>query len=45
VRVELVTGDGVSVHAQLTRQACEELELREGQIVYIRPNRPLRAVA
>jgi sulfate transport system ATP-binding protein len=45
VRVELVTGDGLPVHAQLTRQECEELELREGQIVYIRPNRLLRAVA
>ena len=45
VRLELVTGDGVPIHAQVTRQAAEELELRDGQIVYLRPNRQLRAVA
>jgi len=45
VRLELVTGDGVPIHAQITREACDELELQEGQIVYIRPNRQLRAVA
>jgi sulfate/thiosulfate transport system ATP-binding protein len=45
VRLELVTGDGLPVHAQITREAVEHLELQEGQIVYIRPNRLLRAVA
>jgi len=45
VRLELVTGDGLPISAQITRQAAEELELRNGQIVYVRPNRLLRAVA
>lgn len=45
VRVELVTGDGVPIYAQITRQAAEELELRDGQIVYIRPSSRLQAVA
>src|SRR2546427_131379 len=35
VRVELVSGDGVQLWAQITRDTCEELELREGQIVYV----------
>jgi sulfate transport system ATP-binding protein len=36
VRVELALGDGKSVSAQLTRSEAEQLELREGEIVYIR---------
>jgi sulfate transport system ATP-binding protein len=36
VRVELVRGDGTRLHAQLTRDRCEELELERGQIVYVR---------
>jgi sulfate transport system ATP-binding protein len=38
VRVDLLTGDGVHLWAQLTRLQIEELELEEGQIVYVRPN-------
>jgi sulfate transport system ATP-binding protein len=37
VRVELVLGDGTEVWAQMTRGELERLELREGQIVYLRP--------
>ena len=37
VRVELVRADEEKVWAQLTRDQCEELELADGQIVYIRP--------
>lgn len=37
VRVELVLGDGTEVWAQLTRAELRNLELREGQIVYLRP--------
>jgi sulfate transport system ATP-binding protein len=36
VRVELVRADREKVWAQLTRDQCEELELAEGQIVYVR---------
>jgi sulfate transport system ATP-binding protein len=36
VRVELVRADGERVWAQLTRDRCEELELADGQIVYVR---------
>jgi len=36
VRVELVRGDREKVWAQLTRDQCEELELADGQIVYVR---------
>ena len=36
VRVELVRMDGEKVWAQVTRDRCEELELEEGQIIYIR---------
>jgi sulfate/thiosulfate transport system ATP-binding protein len=39
VRVELVAGDGEKSWAQLTRDRCEELELAERQIVYVRPAR------
>ena len=35
VRVELVRGDGTKLHAQITRDRCEELELDRGQIVYV----------
>jgi sulfate/thiosulfate transport system ATP-binding protein len=37
IRVEFALSDGEEVWAQLTRAEIEELELREGQIVYIRP--------
>ena len=39
VRVELVLDDGRHVSAQLTRDEVEELELRDGQIVFVRPRR------
>lgn len=37
VRVEFVLGDGTEVWAQLTRAELQRLELREGQIAYLRP--------
>jgi sulfate transport system ATP-binding protein len=37
VRVELILGDGTEVWAQLTRSELQRLELREGQIAYLRP--------
>jgi sulfate transport system ATP-binding protein len=36
VRVELLCADGEKMWAQLTRDRCEELELAQGQIVYVR---------
>jgi sulfate transport system ATP-binding protein len=36
VRVELLAPDGEKLWAQLTRDRCEELELAERQIVYVR---------
>jgi sulfate/thiosulfate transport system ATP-binding protein len=39
VRVELVCGDGEKLWAQVTRDACEQLELAQGQILWIRPER------
>jgi sulfate transport system ATP-binding protein len=38
IRVDLETGDGRHVWAQLTRTQLEQLELEEGQLVYVRPN-------
>jgi sulfate/thiosulfate transport system ATP-binding protein len=38
-RVDLVRDDGQQMHAQLTRDECEELELAPGDIVYIRTKR------
>jgi sulfate transport system ATP-binding protein len=37
IRVEFMLGDGTEVWAQLTRAELQKLELREGQIVYLRP--------
>ena len=37
VRVELVLSDGTEIWAQLTRAELQKLELREGQIAYLRP--------
>jgi sulfate transport system ATP-binding protein len=37
IRVEFVLGDGTEVWAHLTRAELQKLELREGQIVYLRP--------
>ena len=37
VRVELVLDDGESMWAQVSRNEAEELELEEGQIVFVRP--------
>jgi sulfate transport system ATP-binding protein len=39
VRVELVRADGEQLWAQITRDRCEELELEQGQIVYVRSAR------
>lgn len=39
VRAELVGDDGGPFAVQLTRDQAEELELEQGQIVYVRPNR------
>ncbi len=38
IRIELVLGDGTEVWAQLTRNELQRLELREGQIAYLRPS-------
>ncbi|MBK5219854.1 MAG: sulfate ABC transporter ATP-binding protein [Thermoleophilia bacterium] len=38
IRVEFVLGDGTEVWAQLTRGELQRLELREGQIAYLRPS-------
>jgi sulfate transport system ATP-binding protein len=45
VRVELVAGDGERLWAQVTRDACEELELAGGQIVYVRATRSASEVS
>jgi sulfate transport system ATP-binding protein len=45
IRVDLETGDGRHVWAQLTRPQIEELELEEGQLVYVRPSRRPRLAA
>jgi sulfate/thiosulfate transport system ATP-binding protein len=37
VRIELVLSDGTEVWAQLTRAELQRLELRQGQIAYLRP--------
>jgi sulfate transport system ATP-binding protein len=37
VRVELTLGDGEKLSVQLTREQVDELELDEGQIVFVRP--------
>ena len=37
IRVEFVLADGTEVWAQLTRAELQKLELRQGQIVYLRP--------
>ncbi|MBS1860406.1 MAG: sulfate ABC transporter ATP-binding protein [Actinobacteria bacterium] len=37
IRVELMLADGTEVWAQLTRGELQRLELREGQIAYLRP--------
>src|SRR2546423_903960 len=43
VRVELVSGEGADLWAQLTRAKAEELELVEGQILHVKPVRELAA--
>mgnify|MGYP003429851650 CR=1 FL=1 len=37
IRVELTLQDGDHFSVQLTREQVDELELKEGQIVYVRP--------
>ena len=39
VRAELLLHDGQRVQAQLSREEAEELELAQGQIVFVRPDR------
>jgi sulfate/thiosulfate transport system ATP-binding protein len=39
VRADLVLDDGQRVWAQLSREDAEELELAQGQIVFVRPSR------
>ena len=39
VRVELDLGSGKEIWAQLTREQAEQLNLREGQTVFVRPER------
>jgi sulfate/thiosulfate transport system ATP-binding protein len=45
VRVELEAGDGRQLWAQLTREEAEQLELLDGQIVYVRASRRMPVVA
>ena len=42
VRAELALGDGRHISAQMTRDRAEELELLDGQIVYVRPSRAVQ---
>jgi sulfate transport system ATP-binding protein len=44
-RVELVRDDGARLSAQLTRDEADELELRRGDIVYVRARRERRFTA
>jgi sulfate/thiosulfate transport system ATP-binding protein len=39
VRLDLVRDDGEKIQVQLTRDQVDELELEQGQIVYVRPTR------
>ena len=39
VRADLVLHDGQRLQAQLSREDADELELAQGQIVFVRPNR------
>ncbi|HEV8424728.1 MAG TPA: TOBE-like domain-containing protein [Actinomycetes bacterium] len=39
VRAELVLQDGQRLQAQISRDGAEELELHQGQIVFVRPSR------
>jgi sulfate transport system ATP-binding protein len=39
MRVDLLLADGLPVHAQLTRDEVEQLELEQGQIVWVAPER------
>ena len=39
VRVELALADGSEIWAQLTREEYEQLGLREGQVIHVRPER------
>jgi sulfate transport system ATP-binding protein len=39
VRVELLRHDGQRLEAQITRDDADQLELHEGQIVFVRPSR------
>jgi sulfate transport system ATP-binding protein len=41
VRVELTSGDGADLWAQLTRGEAEQLEVVEGQILHVRPVKEL----
>src|SRR5918911_578980 len=41
VRVELTSGDGADLWAQLTRAEAEQLEVVEGQILHVRPVKEL----
>jgi sulfate transport system ATP-binding protein len=45
VRVELEAGDGRQLWAQLTREEAEQLELLDGQIVYVRASRRMPVAA
>jgi sulfate transport system ATP-binding protein len=43
VRVELTLGDGEKTWVQTTKAQADELELTEGEIVWLRPNEPTAA--
>ena len=37
VRIAAVTGDGATIHVELTREQCDRQELRKGQPVHVQP--------
>jgi sulfate/thiosulfate transport system ATP-binding protein len=43
VRVELTLGDGEQTWVQITKGQAQELELTDGEIVWLRPNAPAEA--
>lgn len=45
VRVELTLGDGEKTWVQITKGQAQELELADGEIVWLRPNAPADATS
>jgi sulfate transport system ATP-binding protein len=45
VRVELTLGDGEKTWVQITKGQAQELELTDGEIVWLRPNAPADTIS